>query len=123
MSFPSPDRLHEHFARALAARDVDALLDLYEPDAVQLQTDGRVLHGTEALRGVFEWLVNADLQMHGTQQAPLVAGELALTSTRYDSAPGDPGGGADAARMVTAEVSRRQPDGSWRVVIDAPAFG
>jgi len=37
-------------------------------------------------------------------------GDLALTSTRL------PGGGA------TAEVARRQPDGSWRWVIDQPAL-
>jgi len=36
-------------------------------------------------------------------------GDLALTSTRL------PGGGA------TVEVARRQPDGSWRWVIDQPA--
>ena len=37
-------------------------------------------------------------------------GDLALTSTRL------PGGGA------TVEVTRRQPDGSWRWVIDQPAL-
>jgi hypothetical protein len=36
-------------------------------------------------------------------------GDLALTSTRL------PAGGA------TVEVARRQPDGSWRWVIDQPA--
>ncbi len=43
------------------------------------------------------------------QQAVIRNGDLAPTSTRL------PGGGA------TVEVARRQPDGSWRWVIDQPA--
>jgi hypothetical protein len=43
------------------------------------------------------------------QQPVIRNGDLALTSTRL------PGGGA------TVEVARRQPDGSWRWVIDQPA--
>jgi hypothetical protein len=42
------------------------------------------------------------------QHPALRLGELALTSTRL------PGGGA------TAEVARRQPDGTWRWVLDRP---
>ena len=44
------------------------------------------------------------------QQPVIRHGGLALTSTRL------PGGGA------TVEVARRQPDGSWRWVIDQPAL-
>jgi len=43
------------------------------------------------------------------RQPAIRNGDLALTSTRL------PGGGA------TVEVARRQPDGSWRWVIDQPA--
>jgi len=43
----------------------------------------------------------------GESQPALRFGDLALTSTRF------PGG-------ATAEVARRQPDGSWLWVIDQP---
>jgi hypothetical protein len=47
----------------------------------------------------------------GPVQQPVIRyGDLALTSTRL------PGGGA------TVEVARRQPDGTWRWVIDQPAL-
>jgi len=47
----------------------------------------------------------------GESQPALRFGDLALTSTRFD-------GGA------TAEVARRQPDGTWLWVIDQPrVFG
>jgi len=41
--------------------------------------------------------------------AAIVNGDIALTSTRL------PSGGA------TTEIARRQPDGSWRWVIDQPS--
>jgi hypothetical protein len=42
----------------------------------------------------------------GDQQPTLQVGDLALTSTRLNS------------DQVTAEIARRQPDGTWRWVID-----
>lgn len=122
MSFPSPDGLHEIFAQAFAARDVEALLGLYESDAIRLQRDGQILRGVDALRSVFEGLVKADLKMEGVQQPPLIADDLALTSTRYEYESDGADGDRVTIRMVTAEVSRRQSDGSWRIVIDAPSF-
>lgn len=46
-------------------------------------------------------------KLSGESQPALRSGDLALTSTRFD-------GGA------TAEVARRQPDGTWLWVIDQP---
>ena len=46
----------------------------------------------------------------GEQRPAMLSGELALTSTRL------PNG------TMTAEVARRQSDGSWRWVIDQPAI-
>ena len=44
----------------------------------------------------------------GAQQPTLRSGDLALTSARFD----------DGA--VTVEVARRQPDGTWLLLIDQP---
>jgi hypothetical protein len=46
----------------------------------------------------------------GIQQPALINGELALTSTRSQNG------------SVTAEVARRQPDGTWRWAIDQYAI-
>ena len=122
MSFHHPDELHATFAKAFAAADVDALVDLYETGAVQLQQDGGVLQEREHLRDVFAALLSAGLDLQGEQRTTLVAGDLALTSTRYQHQGEGPDGGPVTMVVVSAEVSRRQGDGTWRVVIDAPAF-
>jgi hypothetical protein len=64
----------------------------------------------EEIRKVYAELL-ADQPSFGSagQQSAIRNGDLALTSTRL------PGGGA------TVELARRQPDGSWRRVIDQPA--
>ena len=118
MPFSAPAALHTEFAAALAARDVDALVAMYERGAIQVQADGRTTTGKEAFRATFEGLLSGPLPQGGSQRVAAVAGDLALTSTEYTFP--SPDGGTTVMR--TAEVSRRQPDGTWRVVIDAPYF-
>jgi ketosteroid isomerase-like protein len=118
VSFTHPDDLHAAFAAAFQARDIAALVDLHEDSAIQLQQDGTVTSHDD-LAGVFTRLVAAGLSMQGVPQKAIVAGDLALTSLRDTFEADEPGG---ARTVTTAEVSRRQADGSWRVVIDVPAF-
>lgn len=89
------------------AGDVEGLLDLFEPDAVMAYDGGEVAVGHDALRRVFDAMLAAGTKLTlGDQQPVLRFGDLALTSTHL----------ADGG--ITAEVSRRQPDGTWRWVLD-----
>jgi ketosteroid isomerase-like protein len=80
---------------------------LYEAQALLDDGAGRILHGREAIRQFFRELVamGRKFQM-GEQREAMVCGDLALTSTRL------PDG------IVTAEIARRQSDGTWLWVID-----
>jgi ketosteroid isomerase-like protein len=87
--------------------DVDGMAALYEPEALLDDGRGRLLHGREAIREFFRELVAMGQKFQvGEQRAAMVCGDLALTSTRL------PDG------MVTAEIARRQSDGTWLWVID-----
>jgi ketosteroid isomerase-like protein len=89
------------------AGDVDGMAALYEPDAILDSGGGQILMGKEAIRAFYAALVAAGRKFDfGEQRPALISGNLALTSTR----------GADGA--VTAEVARRQGDGTWLWVID-----
>ena len=69
----------------------------------------RVAAGRDAIRGFYAELLAGKPRFEPGEQLPaLQLGDLALTSTRLV------GGGA------TAEIARRQPDGSWRWVVDRP---
>ena len=83
------------------------MVALYEPDAVLDPGDGRLIRGTVELAGFFgDAIAAGQVYAVGRQNPPLVSGDVALTSTTL------PDG------TVTAEIARRQPDGTWRWVVD-----
>jgi hypothetical protein len=87
--------------------DVDGMAALYEPGAVLDCGDRRLTLGREAIRAFYARLVATGRKFDfGEQRPAIISGDLALTSTRA------PDG------TVTAEVARRQGDGTWLSVID-----
>jgi ketosteroid isomerase-like protein len=105
-----PEDLGPLFLERANAGDVEGLVALYEPGAVLAFPAGRLATGHEEIRAVYAELLTGRPQFSSAGQQPVIRnGDLALTSTRL------PGGGA------TVEMARRQPDGSWRWVIDQPA--
>lgn len=89
------------------AGDVDGMAALYEPQALLADGEGRLVHGQEAIRQFFGELVATGRKFEmGEQQPAMICGDLALTSTRCRNG------------TVTAEVARKQPDGTWLWVID-----
>lgn len=104
-----PEDLGRMFIERANAGDVDGLVALYEPDAVLAFPPGKTTAGSREIRKVYEeMLAGRPAFTSEGQQPALVNGDIALTSTRL------PGG------QATAEVARRQPDGTWLWAIDQP---
>ena len=102
-----PEDLERLFVERVNAGDVEGLVALYEPDAAMAVQPGGVAVGSEAIRQVFKDFVASGMNLTlGDQQPSLRVGDLALGWTRLLDG------------RVTAEVPRRQPDGTWRWVID-----
>jgi ketosteroid isomerase-like protein len=113
-------QLHREFEAAVNAGDIDRLMALYEPACALLLAPDQLLSGLDAVRGAQLGL----LALHGTfrieTRLAVEVGELALLSGAWTF----DGTGEDGASVtlggVTADVARRQPDGSWRYIIDVP---
>jgi len=102
-----PQDLERLLVSRQRAGDVDGMVALYEPDAVLDVGDGRLVRGQEAIRAYFAGAVaEGRVFAVGEQRSARISRDLALTSTRL------PDG------SVTAEVARRQSDGTWLWVID-----
>jgi ketosteroid isomerase-like protein len=106
-----PARDPQDLERLLVTReragDVEGMMALYEADAVVDCGDARLLRGKEAIRAFFAGVVATGRKYEfGEQRPALVSGDLALTSTRLSDG------------SVTAEVARRQDNGTWLWVID-----
>lgn len=108
---PDPEDIARLFTTFVQAGDFAGLATLYEDDAVLALPPGELTAGSRAIAVVFAELLGGQqgFDATGSEQLPVLrCGDLALTSTRL------PDG------RVTAEVARRQADGSWRWVIDQP---
>jgi ketosteroid isomerase-like protein len=102
-----PEDLGRFFVQRANAGDLDGLVALYEPDAVLAVPGGTPAAGADAIRQALRRFLEGRPTVSGESQPALRFGDLALTSTRF-------AGGA------TAEVARRQADGTWLWVIDQP---
>lgn len=105
-----PEDIARLFVERANAGDADGLADLYESDAVLAYPPGQTTQGREAIRAVYAQMVTKGLQFQTEEALPTVRnGDLALTSTRRLDGSG-----------VRMQVARRQPDGTWRRIIDVP---
>lgn len=119
----SPRDIIRLFERYLGDRDLEALVGLYEPDAAFEAEPGTVVHGHGAIREALARFLALEPTITGKIQkvvevdgTALVVNKWRLEGTGPDGAPIQMGG-------LSADVMRRRPDGSWRMLIDDPWGG
>lgn len=108
-----PNDLEKYFVLRANAGDVEGLVALYEPDALLVDDNGEIFKGLNQIREFFvKFLAGRPQFEPSNQSTALCSGGIALTSsTNFNN--GD----------VTAEIARRQPDGSWLWVVDQFSIG
>jgi ketosteroid isomerase-like protein len=105
-----PEDVTRLVAERLNAGDAAGAAALYEPEAVLAYPADRPTTGREAIRAIYQQLVDAGVKFTIETPLPTMRFEnLALTSTRSADNTG-----------VRVQVLRRQSDGSWLRIIDRP---
>ena len=105
-----PEDVTRLVTERLNAGDAAGVAALYEPEAVLAYPVDQPTSGREAIRAIYQQMVDAGMRFGLEAPLPTVRFEnLALTSTRSADNTG-----------VRVQVVRRQPDGSWLRVIDRP---
>jgi ketosteroid isomerase-like protein len=109
------------FQAAFNAGHIKPLLALYEPDAVFAPPDGQPVAGHAAIRGILAQLLALGLTMAFRITTVLEAkyGLALVTAAWHATRAGAPDDLFGTARIVL----RRQPDGTWRYLIDDPGLG
>ena len=116
----NPAEIHTLFQRAFNLGDVEALLALYEPDAV-LVVDGKEVMGRESMRKALETFVARHGRMTLETRAVVESRQgLALLYGGWAIEPPTKRAADIATRGLSTEVVRQQPDGTWLFVIDNP---
>ncbi len=121
MPATTPEEILPLLAAAINAGDIDAFIELHEPDARSIvPTDGRVVSGAKEIRGALEPIFDLSPTIENECVAKLEAGELALIHTRWALTASQPDGQVIELAGRGTIVSRRQPDGSWRIALENP---
>ena len=116
----SPDEVHQLWGTAMNAGDLDAVMDLYEPDATVVPQPGQVVAGTDAIREVMSGFLAMKPRFELRPRQVLVTGDVALLMSEWTMQATGPDGSPVQMTGTTSDVARRQADGSWRVAIDNP---
>jgi len=106
---------------ALGKGDLEAALALYEPNASFVLDSGQVVTGLAAIREVMQgflalkpkFTMEVKAVQNGDENIALLRGKWHLSGTGPDGKPMTMSGNS-------TEVVRRQPDGSWKFIIDNP---
>ncbi len=119
----TPEDCHRCFAAAFAAKDLAALVALYEAEPSIVTEPGQPpATGRVALRALLTSLLASDCQLHQETTSVIRAGDLALLRATWRLTGTGPEGEALETSHNSIEVVRRQADGTWLFVIDDP-FG
>lgn len=115
-----PDDWPRLFEQHLNAGDLDALVALYEPDARFVTQSGETLVGRDRIREVLEGMIGAKTRLQSRVVQTVTAGDVAQLYTEIEGTTVDASGKSVEVRHKAIEVLRRQPDGTWKLIVGDP---
>ena len=121
MAVLRPEDMNSAFAEAVNSGEVERVLACTSPRPSSRRSRARA-SGVAEIRTALEELLTLGGTMTSSNLWCMQVGELALLQGEWRLSGTAPDGSPLELSSRTAEVARRQPDGSWLYVIDH-AFG
>ena len=117
----SPAQLMRTFADRAANGDAGGLIALYEPEAVFEPQFGVVLRGTDEILPALTALATLRPRIeYAGDPDVVIVNDIAIVSNSWTMTTELPDGSMLGQGGLSADVLRRQPDGTWLVLIDQP---
>jgi uncharacterized protein (TIGR02246 family) len=120
MQAATPERAIALFSERLNEGDLEGAVALYDPEASFAPEPGAEVSGRDAIRGALQGFFDLEPTIEGDVQSVLRSDDLALVHNRWTLRGRQPDGQEISMEGVSADVVRRQADGSWRILIDNP---
>jgi ketosteroid isomerase-like protein len=109
------------YHQSLEAMDLDAWTSMYAPDAKLYPPNGPMVTGAEAIRAFADQVRSTPGFRISVRPADLdvaASGDFGYTMGMYDMTMTGPDGQPVSDRGRDFHVWQKQPDGSWKVLID-----
>ena len=107
----SPEDICRLFQQSMAAGDLDAVLSVFDPEAVLVNPSGAVTQGRDGLRQELAPFAAMKTRVAFTIKQVIQSGDIALMHTEWQVSSPLP------MSVYAIAVARRQPDGTWRWLI------
>ncbi|MXQ55704.1 YybH family protein [Shimazuella alba] len=110
--------MNEVFAYWYNTADLQKLLSLYEETAIHVTKEGETTVGLENIKKDLQLLLGLNGHMTSVNLSTVINGNIALLQAKFVLR--DRSKENILVQGITSEVLRRQPDGSWKYMIDRP---
>jgi len=119
-SADSPEHPVEMLDDAFNHGDLETVLSLYEEAATVIAMPSTILRGHPQLRSFFETALQSGLRAKQIKVRVIESGDIALFISRWVLIPKSATATTAGREFFATTVMRKQPDGSWKILIDNP---
>src|SRR5260370_41824704 len=115
-----PEDWPQVFEQQLKAGTLDAVMELYEPEARFVARSGETLVGRDAIRQVLGGMIAAKMHFRSQVIRAVTVGDIAQRYTDFAGTAVDGSGKSVAVRNKAIEVLRPHPEGTSRLIAADP---
>lgn len=120
MSVHEPEEWPRLFEQHLNAGDLEAVSALYEAGASFVQRSGETIVGRDRIRHVLAELIRTKTRLHSRVIKVVTVDDIAVLYTDFQGTTIDSAAKTVEIRHEAIEVLRRQPDGTWKLIVGDP---
>ncbi len=116
----TPEEVLSSVIEGINTGDLDTLMTLYEADACFATQPGQLAKSPESVRQSLRNFIDLKGKLDLKVKRVLQASDLALVTTEWSFSGTGPDKNPVNIASKSADVLRKQADGTWRFVIDNP---
>ena len=116
----TPEEVLSSVIEGINTGDLDALMTLYEADACFATQPGQLAKSPESVRQSLRNFIDLKGKLDLKVKRVIQASDLALVTTEWSFSGTGPDNNPVNIASKSADVLRKQADGTWRFVIDNP---
>jgi ketosteroid isomerase-like protein len=116
----TPEEVLSSVAEGINTGELDSLMTFYEAGACFASRPGQLAKSPESVRQSLRSFIDLKGKLDLKVKRVIQASDLALVTTEWSFSGTGPDGNPVNMAAKSADVLRKQTDGTWRFVIDNP---